>query len=70
MNNAAQLVMLLTDLVSIVQSGQAILTGPLFRNEDITDEQLKGIVNRTAGSINNLRAVIRAKKEENNGSMV
>lgn len=64
MNNAAQLAKLLLDLTQVVQAGQTLLSGPLFTGKDISEEELNSIAKRAASSVNNLRAVIRAKRAE------
>lgn len=62
MHNAAQLAKLLLDLTQVVQAGQTLLSGPLFTGKDISEEELNSIAKRAAGSVNNLRSVIRAKR--------
>lgn len=64
MHNAAQLAKLLLDLTQVVQAGQTLLSGPLFTGKDISEEELNSIAKRAASSVNNLRAVIRAKRAE------
>lgn len=64
MDNALKLIAFLNDLAIIHQSGMAILNGPLMSGKDLSDAEVNAVVARAAGSVNNLRAVIRAKKAE------